>query len=364
MSSKKITDLTSYSAAELSASSGTDLLFITDVANQETKKITAVAFSQYATSIGGAYTGSFTGSFTGSLSGTSSWATNALSASYSPNNGEVNTASNTGSYGYGLVVDKVGVDLRFKKIGQGSNITIANDSSDPNVVVISAATTTTAGGSTGNIQYRSPAGTFAGTNSLIWDAINNNLLTVVGGVSATTFTSSVTNAVGFLGTSSFAVSSSRASSSISSSYALSSSYAVTSSYASSAAGSLGGSGFSGLDSSIYYSETSPSTLNSYSNTYYAVNHGFAATPSLVRVTLICQVIDQGYAVNDEISVEQLHDDTGGADDERPITTIWTNSNQVGISWAGWSGGVYAHAKTGGRVNLDPTKWKIKIRTWK
>lgn len=364
MSSKKITDLTSYSAAELSASSGTDLLFITDIAHQETKKITALQFVNYATGVSGAYTGSFTGSFTGSLLGTSSWATNSLTASYAPNSGEANTASNTGSYGYGLAVDKVGLDLRFKKIGQGANITISPDPSDSNVLVISASTTTTAGGATGNIQYKSAAGTFTGTNNLTWDTVNNNLLTVVGGVSATTFTSSVTNAVGFLGTASFAVSASRASSSISSSYALTSSYAGTSSYAATAGGSLGGNGFAGLDSSIYYSATSPSTLDTYKNLVYSVSHGFSAAPSLIRGTLICQVADQGYSANDEISVEQLHDDTGGADDERPITTIWANTSQVGIAWAAWEGGVYGHSKTGGRVILDPTKWKIKIRTWK
>lgn len=372
MSSKKITDLTSYSAAELSASSGTDLLFITDIANQETKKITAIQFGQYVVSVGGSFTGSFTGSLignftgssSGSLNGTSSWANYALTASYAPSAGEANTASSTGSYGYGLVSDKVGVDLRFKKIGQGSNVIIAPDPNDNNVLVISASTTTAAGGSTGNIQFRSLAGTFSGNGNLTWDINNNNLLTVVGGIASTSFTSSITNAVGFLGTASFAISASNASSSISSSYALSSSYSVTSSYAATAGGSLGGSGFAGLDSSIYYTSTSTNTLDTYYNTYYFVNHGFAAAPSLIRVTLICQVTDQGYSVNDEISVEQLHDDTGGADDERPITTIWASSSQVGIAWAAWSGGVYAHAKTGGRATLDPTKWKIKIRTWK
>jgi hypothetical protein len=38
MSSKKITDLTSYSAAELKAANGIDLLFVTDLGHQETKK--------------------------------------------------------------------------------------------------------------------------------------------------------------------------------------------------------------------------------------------------------------------------------------------------------------------------------------
>ena len=47
MSSKKITDLTSYSATELSASNGVDLFFVTDLAHQETKKITGAELSKY-----------------------------------------------------------------------------------------------------------------------------------------------------------------------------------------------------------------------------------------------------------------------------------------------------------------------------
>jgi hypothetical protein len=144
------------------------------------------------------------------------------------------------------------------------------------------------------------------------------------------------------------------------SYSISSSHATTSSYV------VGGinDGFGGLNSSIYSTSTSPSTLNAYKGSSYSINHGFTTTPSLIRVTLICEVVNLGYSINDEISVEQLHDDTGGADDERPITTIWSDATQVGIALANWSGGVYAHAKSGGRVELTPSSWKIKIRTWK
>ncbi len=263
-----------------------------------------------------------------------------------------------------MVSNKVGVDLRFKKLGQGTNIQIITDSSDNNVLLISALSTTTSpGGATGNVQFNSFAGTFGGNSNLSWDTTNNNKLTVVGNVSSTTFSSSVTNAVGYFGTASFSVSSSNA---LSSSYSLSASYSLSSShatYAATAAGTLGGSGFAGLDSSIFQSSVSPSTLNSYLNSYYFINHGFGSSPSLVRVTLICQIPDSLYIANDEISVEQIHDDTGGADDERPISTIWSNSTAAAVSWASPSG-VYAHNKTGGRISIDPTKWNIKIRTWK
>lgn len=145
-----------------------------------------------------------------------------------------------------------------------------------------------------------------------------------------------------------------------SSYSVSSSFAITSSY------TLGGisNGFGGLGSSVYLTGTSGLTLQNYKNSYYYINHSFGSTPSLIRVTLICTVADLGYSVNDEISVEQLHDDTGSADDERPITSVWTSSTQVGIAFSFWQGGVWTAPKTGGRNYLNENSWKIKIRSWK
>ena len=228
--SKKITDLAAYTDSQVQSN---DLLFITDIAAQETKKITAIDIADYAFNAKsasifngnytGSFTGSFSGSFTGNLTGTSSWATNALVAdSVTGGTGEANTASNTGSYGYGLVSNKVGVDLRFKQIGAGNNINIDLDTGDANVLKISALSTLTSpGGATGNVQFNSNAGTFGGNSNLSWDTTTNNKLTVAGNVYSTNFSSSITNAVGYFGTASFAISSSNA---ISSSYALSSSY--------------------------------------------------------------------------------------------------------------------------------------------
>ena len=237
--SKKITDLAAYTDSQVQSN---DLLFITDIAAQETKKITAIDIADYAFNAKsasifngnytGSFTGSFSGSFTGNLTGTSSWATNALVAdSVSGGTGEINTASNTGSYGYGLVSNKVGVDLRFKQIGAGNNINVDLDTVDGNVLKISALSTLTSpGGGSGNVQFNSNAGTFGGNSNLSWDTTTNNKLTVAGNVYSTNFSSSITNAVGYFGTASFAISSSNV---ISSSYALSSShskYAITASY--------------------------------------------------------------------------------------------------------------------------------------
>ena len=130
-----------------------------------------------------------------------------------------------------MVSNKVGVDLRFKQIGAGNNINIDLDTGDANVLKISALSTLTSpGGATGNVQFNSNAGTFGGNSNLSWDTTTNNKLTVAGNVYSTNFSSSITNAVGYFGTASFAISSSNV---ISSSYALSSShskYAITASY--------------------------------------------------------------------------------------------------------------------------------------
>jgi len=232
--SKIITDLASYTDSQVQSN---DLLFITDIAAQETKKITAIDIADYAFNaksasiFNGNYTGSFTGSFTGSLLGTSSWAINALTAAYASSgggSGESNTASNIGTSGVGLFKQKSGVDLQFKNISAGSNVFLTDDTVNNALQINLTSTLTSPGGATGNVQFNAPGNQFGGNSNLSWDTTNNNKLTVGGNVSSTTFSSSVTNAVGYFGTASFSVSSSNA---ISSSYALSSSYSLSSSNA-------------------------------------------------------------------------------------------------------------------------------------
>jgi hypothetical protein len=232
--SKKITDLAAYTDSQVQSN---DLLFITDIAAQETKKITAIDIADYAFNaksasiFNGNYTGSFTGSFTGSLLGTSSWAINALTAAYASSgggSGESNTASNIGTSGVGLFKQKSGVDLQFKNISAGSNVFLTDDTVNNALQINLTSTLTSPGGATGNVQFNASGNQFGGNSNLSWDTTNNNKLTVGGNVSSTTFSSSVTNAVGYFGTASFSVSSSNA---ISSSYALSSSYSLSSSNA-------------------------------------------------------------------------------------------------------------------------------------
>ena len=136
--SKKITELTSYTAAEVQS---TDPLFITDLTNQETKKITSLDFATYAInaksssifsgSYNGRFTGSFSGSYVGNLTGTASYATTAsyaLSGGTGGSSGEVNTASNIGTSGIGLFKQKSGVDLQFKNLVAGTSVSFTEDS--------------------------------------------------------------------------------------------------------------------------------------------------------------------------------------------------------------------------------------------
>ena len=118
------------------------------------------------------------------------------------------------------------------------------------------------------------------------------------------------------------------------------------------------------DVNVYYTATSVGTAQTYYGSVYSVTHGLGSSPSLVRATLICNTSDAGYSINDEISVEQLYDDTGSADDERPITTVWTNITQAGVSFSSYSGVIRAQGPAGGNVNLVSTSWNVKLRVWK
>ena len=234
MSSKKITDLTSYSATEASAAGGADLLFITDVAHQETKKITALEFSKYATGIGGAYTGSFTGSFTGSLFGTSSWAQSssyALTASYALNSDNT-TAENVGTQGVGVFKQKNGNTIQLRNISAGGNIQLLEDNINNCIQISASSTLTQPGGPQYSVQFNNPAGAFNGDSNFIYQPalLTNPASLTINGKITSQFTASNLANIGFYGTSSWATSSVSSSYNLSGSYALTASYAVTASY--------------------------------------------------------------------------------------------------------------------------------------
>lgn len=279
MSSKKITDLTSYSAAELSASSGADLLFITDVGHQETKKITALEFSKYATGIGGAYTGSFTGSFTGNLFGTSSWAQSAsyaTSASYVPGIQSV-TAQNIGTAGTGLFDEKVGSTLNFLNIQGGQNVSITKNVTNKSLL-IDVSSTVSPGGPQYAIQYNNPVGIFNGDSNFLYNpSLNGSTPNItINGTVTSNF-----NGIAFVGTSSWANKSISSSYALSSSFAVSASNALTASYVPSQGGVLGGYSVMYSTKETGYGQTWYSTGLSITITPKSVNSKFLITPSII-----------------------------------------------------------------------------------
>jgi hypothetical protein len=275
--SKIITELAAYTDSQVQSD---DLLFITDIAAQETKKITSIDLADYVISAKSAsiFNGNYTGSFTGSLFGTSSWANKSISSSFADNSITASYAlvssadlsaingTNVGSYGQGVFKQKSGDTFQFKRIGQGDNIIVSTDPSDSDVITITANIGTTPGGSTGQVQFVSNANTFDGNSNFVWDVNNNNKLTVIGGINSTSFTSSLSNQVGFLGTSSYSISSSN---SITSSYALSSSYTLSSSYATTASYVLNAT--SGGVKAIWKGRL-------FTSNFYSSGNGYTVTP--------------------------------------------------------------------------------------
>ena len=234
--SKIITELAAYTDSQVQSN---DLLFITDIAAQETKKITSIDLADYVISaksasiFNGNYNGTFTGSFKGDLNGTSSWAINALTAAYAESgggSGESNTASNVGTSGVGFFKQKSGVDLQFKNIVGGTNCSLSENLTENTITVNLTSTTTSPGGPVGSIQFNSPGSQFGGNSNISWDTTNNDRLTVIGGINSTSFTSSLSNAVGYFGTASYSTRSDNANNSISSSFSSISQTAATASY--------------------------------------------------------------------------------------------------------------------------------------
>lgn len=292
--SKKITDLADYTNLQVQPD---DLLFITDIAAQETKKITAFDLADYviiakSSSIFngnyiGNFTGSFTGSFRGSLIGTSSWASNAVTASYALSggsgggSGEVNTASNIGTTGFGLFKQKSGVDLQFKNLVPGNNISFTENLSQNIITIDASSTLTSPGGPTSAIQFNSPGGVFGGNANLSWDTVNNNKLTVTGNITSTTFTSSVTNAVGYFGTASYANNALTSSYSPTSSYSVNSTTAATASY-------FAGTGAILSAHHVLYSTPQSGTGTGYTNTGLSITITPKSTNSkfLINVSIV------------------------------------------------------------------------------
>jgi len=110
--------------------------------------------------------------------------------------GEANTASNRGSVGEGLFYQKLGVDLQFKKIIAGTNVTLSSDS---NAITINA----TGGSGSGEINTASNLGAGAGVfaSKLGVDLRFKSLVAnTVSGLSITSDANTITYALAATGT--------------------------------------------------------------------------------------------------------------------------------------------------------------------
>jgi len=98
----------------------------------------------------------------------------------------------------------------------------------------------------------------------------------------------------------------------------------------------------------------------------AQDHGMSTVPKMVRAVLRCIDTDQGYSVNDEISVDALNGGDGGGS---------VSSNADSISYGANANDVFVHVDQitllwtcpsgGGQSDfLDRTKWDLYIYAWK
>jgi len=86
--------------------------------------------------------------------------------------GEANTASNVGA-GSGVFKEKVGVDLRFKSLVGGDNVTL--DTTDPDEIKIDASGGATAAGAAGDVQFNDGAANLAADAAFNYDNTDKEL---------------------------------------------------------------------------------------------------------------------------------------------------------------------------------------------
>lgn len=89
-------------------------------------------------------------------------------------------------------------------------------------------------------------------------------------------------------------------------------------------------------------------------------HGLGATPSDVRLKLICKTAEHGYAINDEIWVDQ--NQSGGG--YTTVHAVYANATNVYVRFANSANAfIYAHKTTGASVFLTNANWKLIVRAY-
>jgi hypothetical protein len=91
---------------------------------------------------------------------------------FASDSGEANTASNVGA-GSGVFKEKAGVDLRFKSLVGGDNITL--DTTDPDEIKIDASGGAEAAGAAGDVQFNDGSDNLAADAALNYDNTNKEL---------------------------------------------------------------------------------------------------------------------------------------------------------------------------------------------
>lgn len=112
-----------------------------------------------------------------------------------------------------------------------------------------------------------------------------------------------------------------------------------------------------VDASGYYSSGGYTCVAGDTHT---ITHGLGAAPGYVRGVLVCTGTEHGYAVDDEIELDQVHDNIAGA--EYPAVTLRSSSTSIIIRVTNLGGTHLTTTDAAGTsgVQLTPAKWAIKV----
>jgi hypothetical protein len=347
MSNKKVTDLNPYTATEISQSGGVDLFIITDLANQETKKITAYELGNYTKTFippyTGSNTGSYTGSFSGSLFGTASYANSALSASYLINQPSGSSGANVGAFGIGVYKQVSAGVLQFKNLNSGQNITLVNDLANDVITINAASTLTTPGGAQYSIQYNAPGSVFGGNSGFTYTPSilgSTPVLSVNGNITGNIFTSTIgSGQTGFVGTASYANNANAASTAVTASFATTAANAVTASYV----------------------QATNGVLSSYSLVYTTLEQGGTSASQVMSITVTPKTPTSKFLINVNLCLSTRITNQGTATaglykDTTALLPAYINVvNPVNLAFAIWPL-TYIDTAT----DLSPRTYNIKL----
>lgn len=90
-------------------------------------------------------------------------------------------------------------------------------------------------------------------------------------------------------------------------------------------------------------------------------HGLGASPKLISVSLVCQTIDSGYAVNDEVFIN--HHMNTSADQGRGVSIV-PDATNLNVRFGSNAATLTILDKSSGvQGNIVNSRWKLVIRAW-